>query len=101
QLIARLIAFQAFAVYLLDERHHDLRIAYSVGYPERETGARRLKVGEELVVPLRRKGRVIGALNLLSPTVGQFTETDEAILRQFGAHVAVALENAKLFEAQR
>ncbi|HEY7792365.1 MAG TPA: SpoIIE family protein phosphatase [Vicinamibacterales bacterium] len=134
QLIARLIAFQAFAVYLLDDRHHDLRIAYSVGYPERETGARRLKVGEglvgaavaearpilvndvrqdpryvdvvagsaaELVVPLRRKGRVIGALNLLSPTVGQFTETDEAILRQFGAHVAVALENAKLFEAQR
>src|SRR6267378_5277434 len=29
----------------------------------------------ELVVPLRRKGRVIGALNLLSDTVGGFTET--------------------------
>ncbi|PYR38674.1 MAG: hypothetical protein DMF90_02470, partial [Acidobacteria bacterium] len=28
----------------------------------------------ELVVPLRRKGRVIGALNLLSDTAGQFTE---------------------------
>ena len=28
----------------------------------------------ELVVPLRRKGRVIGALNLLSDTVGGFTE---------------------------
>ena len=27
----------------------------------------------ELVVPLRRKGRVIGALNLLSETKGQFT----------------------------
>jgi sigma-B regulation protein RsbU (phosphoserine phosphatase) len=134
QLIGRLITFQAFAVYLLDERHQELRVAYSVGYPEETNGARRLKVGEglvgaavaearpllvndvqqdpryvdfvpgsaaELVVPLRRKGRVIGALNLLSPTRGQFTETDEAILRQFGAHVAVALENAKLFEAQR
>jgi sigma-B regulation protein RsbU (phosphoserine phosphatase) len=55
----------------------------------------------ELVVPLRRKGRVIGALNLLSDTPGQFTETDEAILRQFGAHVAVAIENAKLFEKER
>ena len=43
----------------------------------------------ELVVPLRRKGRVIGALNLLSDTAGQFTETDEMMLRQFGAHVAV------------
>ena len=28
----------------------------------------------ELVVPLRRKGRVLGALNLLSDTVGQFTD---------------------------
>ena len=55
----------------------------------------------ELVVPLRRKGRVIGALNLLSDTTGQFTETDEAILRQFGAHVAVAIENARLFEQER
>jgi len=55
----------------------------------------------ELVVPLRRKGRVIGALNLLSDTVGQFTETDEAVLRQFAAHVAVAIENAQLFEHER
>ena len=55
----------------------------------------------ELVVPLRRKGRVIGALNLLSDTPGQFTETDEAILRQFAAHVAVAIENAQLFEQER
>jgi sigma-B regulation protein RsbU (phosphoserine phosphatase) len=55
----------------------------------------------ELVVPLRRKGRVLGALNLLSDAVGQFTDTDEAILRQFAAHVAVAIENARLFEHER
>jgi sigma-B regulation protein RsbU (phosphoserine phosphatase) len=55
----------------------------------------------ELVVPLRRKGRVIGALNLLCRTPGRFTEADEAILRQFGAHVAVAIENARLFERER
>lgn len=55
----------------------------------------------ELVVPLRRKGRVIGALNLLSDAPGQFTETDEQVLRQFGAHVAVAIENARLFEKER
>ena len=55
----------------------------------------------ELVVPLRRKGNVIGALNLLSDTVGQFSETDEMMLRQFGAHVAVAIENARLFEHER
>ena len=55
----------------------------------------------ELVVPLRRKGRVIGALNLLSDTPGQFTDADEAMLRQFGAHVAVAIENALLVEQER
>jgi sigma-B regulation protein RsbU (phosphoserine phosphatase) len=55
----------------------------------------------ELVVPLRRKGRVIGALNLLSEKSGQFTEDDEGILRQFAAHVAVAIENARLFEHER
>jgi sigma-B regulation protein RsbU (phosphoserine phosphatase) len=55
----------------------------------------------ELVVPLRRKGRVIGALNLLSETAGQFTVTDELVLRQFAAHVAVAIENARLFEHER
>ena len=48
KLIARLIQFDAFAVYLLDERRNDLRVAYSVGYPE---GAEptRLKQGEGLV----------------------------------------------------
>jgi sigma-B regulation protein RsbU (phosphoserine phosphatase) len=55
----------------------------------------------ELVVPLRRKGRVIGALNLLCSSPGIFTESDEALLRQFGAHVAVAIENARLFEHER
>src|SRR5262249_22810284 len=51
--------------------------------------------------PLRRKGRVIGALNLLSDAAGQFTEADEAMLRQFGAHVAIAIENALLVEHDR
>jgi len=55
----------------------------------------------ELVVPLRRKGRVIGALNLLSDQLDQFTGTDEMMMRQFGAHVAVAIETARLFEHER
>jgi sigma-B regulation protein RsbU (phosphoserine phosphatase) len=134
QLIARLSQFQAFAVYLLDEKREELRIAYSVGYPEDARRTLRLKVGQgivgaaaaigesilvndvtqdpryvdivpgarsELVVPLRRAKRVIGALNLLSPQPGQYTGRDEAIMRQFGAHVAVALENARLFDRER
>src|SRR5262249_13306980 len=55
----------------------------------------------ELVVPLRRKGRGIGALTLLGDRVGQFTASDEMVLRQFAPHVAVAIENARLFEHER
>jgi sigma-B regulation protein RsbU (phosphoserine phosphatase) len=134
QLIARLIEFNAFAVYLVAERSGELRIAYSVGYPEHITHTLRLAPGQalvgaavgaaepilvndvledrryveavpgtraELVVPLRRKGRVIGALNLLSDTPGQFTQDDVTVLRQFGTHISVAIENARLFERQR
>ena len=134
QLIARLTTFNAFSVYLLDERRQELRIAYAVGYPEDLVKKIRLKVGHgvvgaavqqgrpilvddvreeprwvgtvasavsQLAVPLRRKGRVIGALNLLSDKRGAFTSRDEAVLKQFGAHVAVAIENARLFESER
>jgi phosphoserine phosphatase RsbU/P len=55
----------------------------------------------QLAVPLRRKGKVIGALNLLNEAEGAFTTQDEALLRQFAAHVAVAIENARLFESER
>ena len=36
-----------------------------------------------LAVPLRHKGKVLGALNLLSDHKDAFTERDEAMLRQF------------------
>ena len=134
QLIARLTPFKAFAVWLLDEKRHDLGIAYAVGYPDDVKRTFRLAVGQGIVgtvvaegrslviddvladpryigamtdvrsqiaVPLRRKKRVIGALNLYGEHVGQFTPRDEAMLRQFGAHVAVAIENARLFEREK
>src|SRR6188472_3835777 len=57
-------------------------------------------VRSQLAVPLRHKGKVIGALNLLSDRRAAFTERDEVILRQFGAHVAQAIVNARLFESE-
>ena len=132
-LIGRLIAFDAFAVYLLDERRAELTVAYSVGYPE-TPGPFKLKLGQglvgtavsnetpilvndlsadsryvefvpgmasEIVVPLLHKSRPIGALNVLSSHRDQFNGRDVAILRQFAAHVAIALVNARLFEQSR
>jgi sigma-B regulation protein RsbU (phosphoserine phosphatase) len=133
RLVGRLIAFESFAVYLLDERRNELTVAYSLGYPHRETPIR-LKPGQglvgaavaseqpllvndlsadpryvefvpgmhsEIVVPLMHKSRPIGALNILSRHRDQFSQRDVAILRQFAAHVAIALVNARLFERSR
>ncbi|MEN3340074.1 MAG: phosphoserine phosphatase RsbU/P [Acidobacteriota bacterium] len=133
RLIGRLISFEAFAVYLLDERRGELRAAYSVGYPDSDKPLR-LKLGvglvgaavasehpllvndlladaryiefvpgmnSEIVVPLLHKSRPIGALNILSRNRDQFTPRDVDVVRQFGAHVAVALINARLFERSR
>ena len=132
-LIGRLIEFDAFAVYFLDERRGELRVAYSVGYPARGEGVR-LTVDQglvgaavksqtpllvndvaadpryvaivpgmasELVVPLIHKKRTIGALNVLSHHPDEFTPADVDVLRQFGAHVAVGIVNARLFERSR
>ena len=54
-----------------------------------------------LVVPLRNKGEVIGALNLLSSDRDAFDDTDEAMLRAFAAPIAQAIVNARLFESER
>jgi len=132
ELIRRLIPFDAFAVYLLDEKRAELSIAYAVGYPS-DTRFR-VKVSEGIVgrvvesqmgqvigdvtadphyiavvpgmastlaVPLIYKKKALGALNILSRNLDQYSDQDAAILRQFAAHVAVALANARLFERER
>jgi sigma-B regulation protein RsbU (phosphoserine phosphatase) len=120
-------------VYLLDERRGELRVAYSVGYPE-HTEPIRLTLDQglvgaavrsqapllvndvasdprylpvvpgmaaELVAPLMHKKRPIGALNILSCHKDAFSPADVDLLRQFGAHVAVGIVNARLFERSR
>ena len=47
-LIARLINFDAFAVYLVDERRNELKLAYSVGYPQTPEQVK-LKLNQGLV----------------------------------------------------
>jgi phosphoserine phosphatase RsbU/P len=133
ELIGRISDFHAFAIYLLDERTGELRIARSTGYPP-ESRAYHLKLSEglvgaavtagrplvanrvsddpryidvvpgtkaEVVVPLRRKGKVVGALNLLSRNEGEFTPAEVETLRNFASAVAIAIENARLFESER
>lgn len=65
RLIKRLISFEAFAVYLLDDRRGELRVAYSVGYPAAPE-ARRLMIGQGLVGAAVASGQPVLANNLES-----------------------------------
>lgn len=60
-----------------------------------------LAVKSELVVPLIFRERVLGVLDLESLKPGAFSEQDEAILTMLASTVAVALENARLYDQLR
>ncbi|HSD82643.1 MAG TPA: GAF domain-containing protein, partial [Anaerolineae bacterium] len=55
----------------------------------------------ELAVPIVRGGQVIGNLDLQSPVVKAFHAIDLQFLKALTDQVAVALENARLFEETR
>ena len=55
----------------------------------------------ELVVPLFYKGRVIGVLDLEHTRPGFFNEGHERMLTTRAAQVALAIENARLYQAVR
>lgn len=65
QLLSRLIGFDAFAVYLLDSKRGELRIAYSLGYPPDAQANVRVRLGNGLVGSAVAEGRpiVIGDLD--------------------------------------
>jgi phosphoserine phosphatase RsbU/P len=53
----------------------------------------------ELIMPLFYKGRVIGVLDLEHTRVGFFNEEHERMLTTLAAQVAIAIENARLYQA--
>lgn len=60
-----------------------------------------VEVRSELVVPLLRQDRLVGVLDLESTVPNAFTAEHERLLNILGSYVAVALENARLFEEAR
>ena len=60
-----------------------------------------VEVRSELVVPLLLRDRLIGVLDLESTVPHAFTAEHERLLNILGSYIAVALENARLFEDAR
>jgi len=64
------------------------QISEATGFPTRSI----------LCVPMIAKGRVIGAIELLNKIGGDFDEEDALRLMRMAAFIAVAIENARLFQ---
>ena len=89
---------QTGAPYHTDDYQHDSRFVHReyIDHAVNDEGLRAI-----LGVPLLVEGTVIGALLATHRTVRAFPPSEISLLTSFAAHAAVALENARLFEATR
>ncbi len=55
----------------------------------------------EAAIPLRSRGKILGALNIQSQHVGAFTEVDTTVFRILADQLVNGIENARLFDELR
>src|SRR5262245_596182 len=55
----------------------------------------------ELAVPLISKNRVVGVLDIESPEVGYFRDEQVRLLNLLASQIAIAIENANIYESER
>jgi sigma-B regulation protein RsbU (phosphoserine phosphatase) len=67
-------------------------------YVQCETG---VDARSEIVIPLLMQDRLVGVLDLESTAPHAFTSEHERMLTTLGSYVAIALENARLYEEAR
>ena len=131
ELTKRLIDYQIFGIFLLDEANDVFRRRATVKFGQEvkekfTMSAREGIVGaaaslrrpvvvpdvrldpryhmanpetrSELAVPMVYKNRVVGVMDLESPQVNYFTPDHVQVLSILAAHLAVSIENARLYE---
>jgi len=55
----------------------------------------------ELTVPIKLKGQVIGVLDVQSEQLNAFDESDMTVVQSLANQAAIAIENARLFDAEQ
>src|SRR5262245_12144412 len=70
-------------------------------YPEGSERARRLGYRTILAVPLMRAGDAIGTISIRRSEARPFTNSQIALLKTFADQAVIAIENARLFEAEQ
>src|SRR5262245_57897803 len=134
ELTNRIIPYQIFAIFLVDEAKHDLYYRFGIGHEQKIVDALRINFGEgligsaalerrtvivddvrtdpryievvkearsELAIPLMLKNRVVGVLDIESPEIGYFREEQVRILDLLASQIAIAINNANIYESER
>ncbi|MBN1316600.1 MAG: GAF domain-containing sensor histidine kinase [Anaerolineales bacterium] len=71
-------------------------------YPDYITDMERMADSKsELVIPLRMGSRVLGTLDVISRRADDFGEEDLRLIQSLGDQIAIAVENARLYDQSR
>jgi phosphoserine phosphatase RsbU/P len=133
ELTQRIVPFEVFAIYLLDDQNQELYLRFAIGHPPEVVKNLRIKLGDgvtgtaamerrmvvvddvrtypryieavkntesELAVPLVSKNRVVGVLDIQSPEPGYFREDQGRLLSLLASQIAIAIENARVYESE-
>jgi signal transduction histidine kinase len=70
-------------------------------WSDRATGWADFPAQATMSVPIQGGGEMLGVLNVWSEKTGHFSDKDVALLSQFAAQAAIAIQNARLYEDER
>ncbi len=134
ELTNRIIPYQIFAIFLVDETKHDLYYRFGIGHEKEVVQKLRIAFGEgligtsaleqrfvvvddvrtdsryievvkaarsELAIPLIAKNRVVGVLDIESPEIGYFRDQQVRFLNLLASQIAIAIDNASIYESER